>query len=202
MGFAQKRRRLLERRRILAFPRHRTGASRASSGPPRPASAYGAYLRERPGQRHSGIRQRPSAGSGPRPEAGAGGLSMLSFAYPWLALLLPLPLGCAPFSRPVQRARAGLRVPFLKTLCPSSDSDGTRGTSTARGVRRTLSLRASLCSSGSCRGGADAPAMDRAAAASRHADPRPAAPRRPLGLHGHARTSSTQRARRSTGSPP
>ena len=57
---------------------------------------------------------------------------MLTFAYPWLALLLPLPWFVYRFVPPHAQARAGLRVPFFKTLVSLTGQVPGSGTITAR----------------------------------------------------------------------
>jgi len=57
---------------------------------------------------------------------------MLTFAYPWLALLLPLPWFVYRFAPPHARPRAGLRVPFFKTLLSLTGQVPESGTITAR----------------------------------------------------------------------
>jgi len=61
-----------------------------------------------------------------------GTASMLTFAYPWLALLLPLPWFVYRFAPPHARPRAGLRVPFFKTLLSLTGQVPESGTITAR----------------------------------------------------------------------
>ncbi|WP_201832336.1 VWA domain-containing protein [Microvirga zambiensis] len=57
---------------------------------------------------------------------------MLTFAYPWLALLLPLPWLVDRFVPPHAQPRAGIRVPFFGTLVSLTGQVPESGTITAR----------------------------------------------------------------------
>ena len=123
---------------------------------------------------------------------------MLTFAHPWLALLLPLPwlvwrfVAALCASRPRRAGavpRPAGRAHRARSRGPASSSAGA-----ASGGRSRCCARLAADP-----GRADAPAMDRAAGAPRHADARPAAAGRPLGLDGH---EGLHRRRPAPGRPP
>lgn len=57
---------------------------------------------------------------------------MLTFAYPWLVLLLPLPWLVDRFIPPHAERRTGIRVPFFRTLVALTGQAPESGTVTAR----------------------------------------------------------------------
>jgi len=66
---------------------------------------------------------------------------MLSFAYPWIALLLPLPLAIWFWLPPHAQERVGLRVPFFDRLARLSGQDPVSGgVVTRRDAGRWLAL--------------------------------------------------------------
>jgi len=66
---------------------------------------------------------------------------MLTFAYPWLVLLLPLPWFVYRFVPPYAQARAGLRVPFFGTLVSlTGQVPGTGSVTARRGATRMVVL--------------------------------------------------------------
>ncbi|EIM25374.1 VWA domain-containing protein [Microvirga lotononidis] len=66
---------------------------------------------------------------------------MLTFAYPWLAVLLPLPLLVSWLVPPRAEHRAGVRVPFFRTLVALTGQVPGSGTVMARrGAGRTAVL--------------------------------------------------------------
>lgn len=71
---------------------------------------------------------------------------MLGFAYPWLALLLPLPLLVYYLLPPYAPARAAVRVPFFTDLARLSGNEAREGAGVSRrGLWRTLVLAACWC---------------------------------------------------------
>ncbi|MBZ6074717.1 VWA domain-containing protein [Microvirga puerhi] len=66
---------------------------------------------------------------------------MLTFAYPWLALLLPLPWFVYRFTPPHAERRAGVRVPFFHTLVSlTGQTPGSRTVTANRGTGRMTIL--------------------------------------------------------------
>ena len=69
---------------------------------------------------------------------------MLSFAHPWLAALLPLPLLVYWLAPPYEMRRPAVRVPFFAVLARLSGATPRDGLSVSqRGIQRLLVL--ALC---------------------------------------------------------
>src|SRR6185436_18643920 len=110
-----------------------TGRAARASSPPAPPGFFRALPLRKPRGRHPGISTGPSPMHGDGSASIARGTaSMFTFAYPWLALLLPLPWFVYRFAPPHARPRAGLRVPFFKTLLSLTGQVPESGTITAR----------------------------------------------------------------------
>jgi Ca-activated chloride channel family protein len=66
---------------------------------------------------------------------------MLTFAHPWLALLLPLPWFVYRFAPPYLESRSGVRVPYFRTLTALTGQAPQSGVvAAARGPWRTATL--------------------------------------------------------------
>ncbi|MBX3536532.1 MAG: VWA domain-containing protein [Chelatococcus sp.] len=71
---------------------------------------------------------------------------MLSFAYPWVALLLPAPLAVYLLAPPWTQNRPGLRVPFFGKLAALTGASPLPGVSVGRrGLWRTTALILCWC---------------------------------------------------------
>lgn len=71
---------------------------------------------------------------------------MLTFAHPWLALILPFPLLVVWLVAPLEQTKPGLRVPFFASLAALTRTGADRPTgSTPRGPWRLAILIATWC---------------------------------------------------------